>query len=115
MTEYVEDGFNRAERLNSERKNTVGFCTDNPAAQAILHQRQSNQSLVRRTKRLQQLVQEERLKKRSAGVRFAFADAEDFDDFEDAPSDEVEAGEEEIVDQATPRRPLQRWKKKSRY
>ena len=34
-------------------------------------------------------------------VRFAFADAEDLDDFEDAPSDEVEAGEEEIVDQAT--------------
>ena len=101
VTEYVEDGFNRAERLNSERKNTVGF------ALTILQRRLASspeaiyQSLVRRTKRLQQLVQEEKLKKQSIGVRFAFADAEDLDDFEDAPSDEVEAGEEEIVDQAT--------------
>ena len=101
VTEYVEDGFNRAERLNSERKNTVGF------ALTILQRRLASspeaiyQSLVRRTKRLQQLVQEEKVKKRSIDVRFAFEDAEDFDDFEDAPSEEVEAGEEAIVDQAT--------------
>ncbi len=99
VTEYVNDGFNRAENLNKDRKATVGF------ALTILQRRLASspeaiyQSLARRTKRLQQLLQEEKLKKRASS--YVFPDLEDMDDFDDAPSEEIETAEEEIVDQAT--------------
>ena len=101
VTEYVRDGFNRADNLNNDRKATVGF------ALTILQRRLASspeaiyQSLVRRTKRLQELLREEKLHKRAEKFSCNFHTIEDMDDFEDAPSDEFEREEEKIVDQAT--------------
>jgi len=104
VTEYVQDGFNRAERLNNDRKNTVGF------ALTILQRRLASspaaiyQSLARRVKRLEQLLEEEKLKRRGGEFKFDkfdignFTDAEDFDD---APSSEAEAAEDEMVAKAS--------------
>lgn len=104
VTEYVQDEFNRADRLNSERKNTVGF------ALTILQRRLASspeaiyQSLRRRRERLENWLAEEKLNKRatlmSTDAYQAFS-TEDADDFEDAPSGEIEEAEENIVDQAT--------------
>lgn len=101
VTEYVRDGFNRADNLNNDRKATVGF------ALTILQRRLASspeaiyQSLVRRTKRLQELLREEKLHKRAEKISHNYQIIEDMDDFEDAPGDEFEREEEKIVDQAT--------------
>ena len=101
VTEYVQDGFNRAERLENERKNTVGF------ALTILQRRLASSpaaiycSLDRRAKRLTQLLQEEKLKRRASEFRFDFKGYGDADDFDDAPSSEVEEAEDEMVAKAS--------------
>lgn len=108
VTDYVREEFNRADRLeNDGRKGNVGF------ALTILQRRLASspeaiyQSLKRRRKRLEKRLREEKLEKRgldiqdSSSHRFRSFDQEDVDDFEDAPAEELESMEEEIVDQAT--------------
>ena len=99
VTRYVEDEFNRAERLNNDRKTTVGF------ALTILQRRLASspeaiyQSLNRRLDRLQRRLDEERLGKRAAESKSIF-DVSDFDE-DDIPADELEISEEELVDKAS--------------
>lgn len=101
VTEYVQDGFNRAERLENDRKNTVGF------ALTILQRRLASSpaaiycSLDRRARRLEQLLEEEKLKRRASEFRFDFKEYGDTDDFDDAPSSEVESAEDEMVARAS--------------
>jgi SNF2 family DNA or RNA helicase len=107
VTEYVREEFNRAEALqNDKRAGTVGF------ALTILQRRLASspeaiyQSLRRRRERLEKRLREIELLHRGATVSVpAFAgpvlDADDVEDLEDAPENEVEAAEEEILDQAT--------------
>ena len=101
VTDYVQDGFNRAERLNNDRKNTVGF------ALTILQRRLASSpaaiycSLDRRAKRLAQLLEEEKMKRRASEFHFDLGDYEDAEDFDDAPSAEVEAAEDEMVARAS--------------
>ena len=98
VTEYVQDEFNRADNLNSERKTTVGF------ALTILQRRLASspeaiyQSLKRRRERLENRLAEERLGKRSA--EYTVPDYDDFDD-DDMPCAELEDAEEKVVDQAS--------------
>ncbi|GHV35245.1 RNA helicase [Synergistales bacterium] len=98
VTEYVREEFNRADNLNSERKNTVGF------ALTILQRRLASspeaiyQSLKRRRERLESRLSEERLGKRVADYTFAASD--DYDD-DDLPSSELEDAEEKVADQAS--------------
>ncbi|GHS93855.1 RNA helicase [Synergistales bacterium] len=98
VTEYVREEFNRADNLNSERKNTVGF------ALTILQRRLASspeaiyQSLKRRRERLESRLSEERLGKRVADYIFAASD--DYDD-DDLPSSELEDAEEKVADQAS--------------
>lgn len=111
VTDYVREEFNRAEALtNDGRKGTIGF------ALTILQRRLASspeaiyQSLRRRRERLQKRMREEELLKRGLTVDLDFGptiDPEDWDDdFEDASSDEREATEEEVVDQATAARTI---------
>lgn len=101
VTNYVQDGFNRAERLESDRKNTVGF------ALTILQRRLASSpaaiycSLDRRVKRLTQLLEEEKMKRRASEFHFDFGEYEDAEDFDDAPSAEVETAEDEMVARAS--------------
>jgi len=112
VTDYVREEFNRAEALaNDKRAGTVGF------ALTILQRRLASspeaiyQSLHRRSERLQKRLRELELLQRGAAAEAIAAatpalDAEDVEDLEDAPDNEVEAAEEEILDQATAARTI---------
>ncbi|MCC8029492.1 MAG: DUF3883 domain-containing protein [Lachnospiraceae bacterium] len=98
VTEYVQEEFNRADNLNNERKNTVGF------ALTILQRRLASspeaiyQSLRRRRERLEHRLAEERLGKRAAEYRNSEWDDMDEDDL---PAEEQEQMEEQVVDHAS--------------
>lgn len=97
VTTYVQEEFNRADKLNNERKSTVGF------ALTILQRRLASspeaiyQSLKRRRERLEYRRAEEQLGKRAAEVSAGY---DDFDEDDLAP-DEQEQFEEQVVDHAS--------------
>jgi SNF2 family DNA or RNA helicase len=112
VTDYVREEFNRADALaDVKHAGTVGF------ALTILQRRLASspeaiyQSLRRRRERLEKRLRELELLRRGASVPVpaAFApvlEAEDVDDLEEAPDDEVVKKEEEILDQATAARTI---------
>lgn len=111
VTEYVRTEFNRADKLETGRKGTVGF------ALTILQRRLASspeaiyQSLCRRRRRLEERLRDARVLARGGDALFtaglpAMTD-DDLDDLEDAPGAEQEAEEERIVDQATAARTIQ--------
>ncbi len=112
VTDYVRHEFDRAEALaNDKQAGTVGF------ALTILQRRLASspeaiyQSLRRRSDRLQKRLREFELLQRGAAAEALVAatpalDREDVEDLEDAPDSEVEAAEEEILDQATAARTI---------
>jgi SNF2 family DNA or RNA helicase len=111
VTEYVREEFDRAAALqNDKRAGTVGFAL-------ILRRRLASspeaiyQSLRRRRERLETRLREFELLQRGGTTAPPFADTpaldeEDVEDLEDAPDDEVEAAEEQILDQATAARTI---------
>ena len=113
VTDYVREEFNRAAALeNDKRAGTVGF------ALTILQRRLASspeaifQSLRRRRERLESRLRELEVLQRGGQTAPALAitvpalDAEEVEDLEDAPENEVEAAEEEILDQATAARSI---------
>jgi SNF2 family DNA or RNA helicase len=114
VTEYVREEFNRAEALeNDKRAGTVGF------ALTILQRRLASspeaiyQSLRRRRERLESRLRELELLQRGGHAGGAVTaqvpvlDQEDVEDLEDAPDAEVEAAEEQVLDQATAARSIE--------
>jgi superfamily II DNA or RNA helicase len=108
VTDYVREEFNRAEALeNDKRAGTVGF------ALTVLQRRLASspeaiyQSLRRRRERLEKRLRELELLQRGAAapsplvIAGPLLDAEDVEDLDEAPENEVEAAEEEVLDQAT--------------
>jgi len=107
VTDYVRDEFNRAEALqNDKRAGTVGF------ALTILQRRLASspeaiyQSLRRRRERLEKRARELELLQRGARalapvLAGPVLDDDDVEDLEEAPENELETAEEEILDQAT--------------
>jgi SNF2 family DNA or RNA helicase len=112
VTDYVREEFNRAEALeNDKRAGTVGF------ALTILQRRLASspeaiyQSLRRRRERLERRMTELELLQRSGQVtdvapEVLVLDDDDVEDLEEAPDNEVEAAEEQILDQATAARSI---------
>ena len=112
VTAYVREEFNRADALqNDKRAGTVGF------ALTILQRRLASspeaifQSLRRRRERLEKRLRELQLLQRGAASEamatgVPLLDPDDVEDLEDAPESEVEAAEEEILDQATAARTI---------
>ena len=113
VTDYVREEFNRAEALaNDKRAGNVGF------ALMILQRRLASspeaiyQSLRRRRERLESRLREMEVLQRGGQTAPILAadlpvlDAEDVEDLEDAPDDEVKAAEEEILDRATAARSI---------
>ena len=113
VTDYVREEFNRADALeNDKRAGTVGF------ALTILQRRLASspeaiyQSLRRRRERLESRLRELEVLQRGGQAAPVLAptsptfDAEDVEDLEDAPDNEVEAAEEEVLDQATAARSI---------
>src|SRR5206468_1031360 len=116
VTDYVREEFNRADALqNDKRAGTVGF------ALTILQRRLASspeaiyQSLRRRRERLEKRLREMELLHRGAAATAMVAngpalDEEDVEDLEEAPDNEVETAEEEILDQATAARSIEELK-----
>ena len=113
VTNYVREEFNRAEALeNDKRAGTVGF------ALTILQRRLASspeaiyQSLRRRRERLESRMRELELLQSAGQVAPMFAatqrtlDKDDVEDLDEAPHNEVEVAEEEILDQATAARSI---------
>jgi SNF2 family DNA or RNA helicase len=113
VTSYVREEFNRADALqNDKRAGTVGF------ALTILQRRLASspeaiyQSLRRRRERLESRLREMEVLQRGGQTEQVLAftvpvlDAEAVEDLEEAPDNEVEAAEEEILDQATAARSI---------
>ena len=113
VTDYVREEFNRADALeNDKRAGTVGF------ALTILQRRLASspeaiyQSLRRRRERLESRMRELEVLQRGGQAAPVFApgapalDADDVEDLEEAPENEVEAAEEQILDQATAARSI---------
>ena len=104
VTDYVQDEFNRADALNSDRKTTVGF------ALTILQRRLASSpaaiyySLKRRRERLENRLAEERLGRRA--TEYTVSDYDDYDE-DDMPSVELEETEEKVVDQASAAQTIQ--------
>ena len=113
VTDYVREEFNRAEALENDRRaGTVGF------ALTILQRRLASspaaihQSLRRRRERLESRLRELEVLQRGGRIAIALAaagpefDAEDVEDLDEAPENEVEAAEQEVLDQATAARSI---------
>jgi SNF2 family DNA or RNA helicase len=98
VTEYVQEEFNRADNLNKERKNTVGFALTTLQRRLASSPEAIYQSLRRRRERLESRLAEERLGKRAEDIIF---DIDDEYDDDDLPQDELENAEEQVIDQAT--------------
>ena len=113
VTEYVRAEWGRAEALEDDRRaGTVGF------ALTILQRRLASspeaiyQSLRRRRERLAKRLREVELLQRGAAVPRPVPsgpalDAETLEDLDEAPGSEIEAAEEEILDQATAARTIE--------
>ena len=105
VTTYVREEMNRADRGgDGKRQSSVGF------ALQILQRRLASspaaifKSLERRRKRLEERLREELIMKRPPTASLSPTrdlPAYDLDDLEEAPGEEAEAAEEEILDQAT--------------
>jgi superfamily II DNA or RNA helicase len=106
VTEYVQEQFNLADRLASEgRQGTVGFALTSLQRRLASSPEAIYQSLRRRRERLEKRLREEQLLRRGAAVPLAAAGPsltpDDIDELDDAPDAEVEATENQIIDQAT--------------
>ena len=105
VTEYVREEFNRADQLaDDKRRGTVGF------ALTILQRRLASspeaifQSLRRRRERLEKWQREVRDARRHPVLLEHVGqclDEEDLEYLDDAPADELEALQEEVMDSAT--------------
>lgn len=102
VTDYVREEFNRADKLNNERKTTVGF------ALTILQRRLASspeaiyQSLRRRRERLEHILAEEKMGRRGEeySQKFALSAGDDFDE-DDYTASELEVAEENVADRAS--------------
>ena len=105
VTAYVRNEFNRADKLlDDKRRGTVGF------ALTVLQRRLASspeailRSLVRRRERLTKRMREVQENRRQAELleyEMQTFDEEDLAYLEDAPAEEVEAIQEEVMDSAT--------------
>jgi superfamily II DNA or RNA helicase len=108
VTKYVQEEMDRADRLAEEggegrrRRTTVGFALTTLQRRLASSPEAIYQSIVRRRKRLEQRLEDERLGKHREDPLEMVVRGLDEEDLEDLPEDEVE----EIVDRATAARTI---------
>ncbi|MDE0042078.1 MAG: helicase-related protein, partial [Candidatus Poribacteria bacterium] len=109
VTEYVREEMNRAERLEGDRGNVVGF------ALTLLQRRLASspeaiyRSIERRRERLESRLREEQIHQRGSEARIDMAHdftASMVDDDDDLPAEEMEEIEEDVVDRASAARTI---------
>lgn len=100
VTDYVREEFNRADKLNNERKTTVGF------ALTILQRRLASspeaiyQSLKRRRERMEATLAEEKSGVHSQDAKPEFEIPDDYDE-DDYNASELEEAERKLADRAS--------------
>lgn len=114
VTSYVKEEMNKADRLDGNRKGTVGFALTALQRRLASSPEAIFQSLRRRHQRLVRRVEEEKLKQRGQSLAevngFAKRDTvpdDIFDSADEMPDEEYENFEEEVVDQATAAQTIQ--------
>ena len=113
VTDYVREEFNRADALGDEKRaGTVGFALTMLQRRLASSPEAIYQSLRRRRERLEKRLRELELMQRGAAVPVPAAlspalDPEALEDLEEAPEEEREAVEEEVLDQATAARTIE--------
>jgi len=114
VTRYVREEMNNADRIQDggeRRRNNVGFALQILQRRLASSPAAIHESLKRRLTRLEARLEEERLLKRgqeAAGALSTRAELPswDEDDLEEAPEDEIENLEDQVVDQATAARTI---------
>ncbi len=114
VTRYVREEMNRADQIQDDgerRRNTVGFALQILQRRLASSPAAIHESLKRRLARLEARLEEEKLLKRGQDAssllsQKAALPSWDEEDLEEAPDDEVEALEDQIVDQATAARTI---------
>lgn len=114
VTRYVRDEMNRADQIQDggdRRRNNVGFALQILQRRLASSPAAIHESLKRRLARLEARLEEERLLKRgreAAGTLSTQSDIPSWDeeDIEEAPEDELEELEDQVVDQATAARTI---------
>jgi superfamily II DNA or RNA helicase len=107
VTEYVREEFNRAEALEQDKRaGTVGFALTLLQRRLASSPEAIHQSLHRRRERLEKRLRELELLQRAAPepatvLADRLLDIDEVEDLEEAPENEVETAEKEILDQAT--------------
>ncbi len=114
VTEYVQDEMNRADRLRAagegRRGAIVGFALTTLQRRLVSSPEAIYQSLVRRRRRLESRLAEERIRRRGGEIAAAlgtpripvgFSGPDDDFDADDLPDGELEDLEEELVDEAS--------------
>jgi superfamily II DNA or RNA helicase len=120
VTEYVQQEMNRAERLKAEgegrRGAVVGFALTTLQRRLASSPEAIYQSLMRRRRRLENRIAEERIRKRGGDIAAElgtptvpdeFRDIDEDFDVDDLPDGELEDLEEELVDQASAARTIE--------
>ena len=113
VTDYVRQEFNRADALeNNGRKGTVGFALTTLQRRLASSPEAIYQSLRRRRERLEARLAEEQQARHGTNTAveiwqgLPLLTEDDLDDLDDAPDAEVEATEEQVMDQATAARTI---------
>jgi superfamily II DNA or RNA helicase len=114
VTRYVREEMNRADQIQDggeRRRNTVGFALQILQRRLASSPAAIHESLKRRLGRLEARLEEEKLLKRGrdaseALIQTVVLPTWDDEDLEEAPEDEVEGLEDEVVDQATAARTI---------
>lgn len=109
VTTYVKEEMNRAEKLDGNRKGTVGFALTALQRRLASSPEAIYQSLKRRREKLKRRVEEEKIKQRGgkplAETVPGYKESKDADEIWDSSDDmtpeDYENFEEEVVDQAT--------------
>src|SRR5207247_3770692 len=105
VTTYVREEMNRADRVgDNSRRNNVGFALQILQRRLASSPAAIHRSLERRRKRLEERLREEKLLRQGGPaplVRSPELATYDPDDIDEFPGPEVEAAEEQILDQAT--------------
>ncbi|WP_417729057.1 helicase-related protein [Roseovarius sp.] len=111
VTRYVREEMNRADQIQEggeKRRNTVGFALQILQRRLASSPAAIHESLRRRLARLEARLEEEQLLKKGRDVSLTSSPlpAWNEDDLEEAPEEEIESLEDQVVDQATAARTI---------
>jgi hypothetical protein len=111
VTTYVREEMNRADRTcDNNRRSSVGFALQILQRRLASSPAAIHRSLERRRKRLEERLRQEMLMRQPASttlIHVPVLPSYDLDEMEEAPGEEAEAVEEQILDSATAAQRLQ--------